>query len=55
MATDVERVTVVLLAVLRVVEAGLDRLSVASDRVLLREFLNDHPEVTIRYPDGERQ
>ena len=43
-----------LLVALGVLEAGLDRLSRAQDRVALRRFLKDHPEVTIHYPDGER-
>lgn len=39
-----------LLAVLGVIERGLDALSRAEDRVLMRRFLKDHPEVRIRNP-----
>jgi hypothetical protein len=48
-------VRVVLLAALRVLEAVMDRISVATDRVELRGFLKEHPEVRLYYPDGERQ
>ena len=42
-----------LLAALGVLEAGLDRLSRAHDRVALRQFLKAHPDVRFpRYPDG---
>ena len=42
-----------LLAALGVLEAGLDRLSRAQDRVVMRRFLRDNPGVTFHpWNDG---
>lgn len=42
----------VLLVALSFVERGLDYLSRANDRVVLRQFLKDHPDVTVYWTDG---
>lgn len=50
-----DRLTTVLLLALGVLERGLRYLDDAKMRVEMRDFLKDHPDVTIYYPDGERQ
>jgi hypothetical protein len=43
----------VLLLALDVLERGLDWLSLAQDRVAMRKFLKDHPDVTVHpWTDG---
>jgi hypothetical protein len=52
MAPDVDRMRAVLLAVLDVLERGLARIDRAHDRVAMRRFLKQHPEVIPHWTDG---